>query len=296
MIKRSKTFFDSKLKDRSQVYIIPNRNGFKYLMINFFLFIMALSFSNNMALIINFLMLAYFIIEMLDTHRIINNLKLNSLQIKDAHSNGPQFINGKFTNECENLHLVNFELFDQNNSFPGRFHSSHESKYQGLLSPLNRGHYPFYRIKFYTTGKSNLFYVWRFFKTAQNTFIYPKSTKYPHNKLSNNQYQSQSGELIFKEHKKYLPGDDAFRIDWKLYAKNYELYVKNFLFIEQNTVSLNFNKLNGNDELRLEYLSFLISQCLRSGLTWELILPNKKIDKGEGRSHYKQSMEALSAY
>lgn len=43
------------------------------------------------------------------------------------------------------------------------------------------------------------------------------------------QSSSSTGQgIIFEDHKKYLPGDDIRRIDWKAYARTDDLYVKRF--------------------------------------------------------------------
>jgi uncharacterized protein (DUF58 family) len=48
-------------------------------------------------------------------------------------------------------------------------------------------------------------------------------------KLEGDQKSHETGSgMIFKDHKKYIPGDDIRRVDWKAYARTNELYVKRF--------------------------------------------------------------------
>ena len=43
------------------------------------------------------------------------------------------------------------------------------------------------------------------------------------------QSSSSTGQgMVFEDHKKYQPGDDIRRIDWKAYARTNEVYVKRF--------------------------------------------------------------------
>lgn len=43
------------------------------------------------------------------------------------------------------------------------------------------------------------------------------------------QSSSSSGQgMVFEDHKKYMPGDDIRRIDWKAYARTDDLYIKRF--------------------------------------------------------------------
>ncbi len=55
--------------------------------------------------------------------------------------------------------------------------------------------------------------------------------------LKKNSIEIQQGEqkspetgqgMIFEDHKKYVPGDDIRRVDWKAYARTKEIYVKRF--------------------------------------------------------------------
>ncbi|MFB6291937.1 MAG: DUF58 domain-containing protein [Candidatus Nanohaloarchaea archaeon] len=55
--------------------------------------------------------------------------------------------------------------------------------------------------------------------------------------LKKNSVEIQEGEqkspetgqgMIFEDHKKYVPGDDIRKVDWKAYARTKELYVKRF--------------------------------------------------------------------
>ncbi|PSH02497.1 MAG: DUF58 domain-containing protein, partial [Nanohaloarchaea archaeon QH_8_44_6] len=65
------------------------------------------------------------------------------------------------------------------------------------------------------------------------------------------QSSSSTGQgMIFEEHKKYQPGDDIRRIDWKAYARTDNLYVKRFeeeknitvhILIDRSS-SMNFGK------------------------------------------------------
>ena len=70
-MKKLKNKIETLTQKGKNVYIVPSRGGFKYIFINFTLFLISLSYANNMALLITFLMVAYLILQMLDVHRII---------------------------------------------------------------------------------------------------------------------------------------------------------------------------------------------------------------------------------
>ena len=71
-------------RNRKKVYIIPTSNGFRYIVINFFMFLIAMAYANNMALLITFAMFSFLIIQMFATHKIINDLNFDKLYLDNS--------------------------------------------------------------------------------------------------------------------------------------------------------------------------------------------------------------------
>ncbi|PSH00104.1 MAG: DUF58 domain-containing protein [Nanohaloarchaea archaeon SW_4_43_9] len=74
------------------------------------------------------------------------------------------------------------------------------------------------------------------------------------------QSSSSTGQgIIFEEHKKYLPGDDIRRIDWKVYARTDNLYVKRFEEEKSITVHILIDRSSsmnfGKKEKKYDYAS-----------------------------------------
>lgn len=72
------------------------------------------------------------------------------------------------------------------------------------------------------------------------------------------QSSSSTGQgIIFEDHKKYLPGDDIRRIDWKAYARTDDLYVKRFEEEKSLTVHVLVDRSSsmdfGTEEKKYDY-------------------------------------------
>lgn len=74
------------------------------------------------------------------------------------------------------------------------------------------------------------------------------------------QSSSSTGQgMIFEDHKKYLPGDDIRKIDWKAYARTGDLYVKRFEEEKSVTVHILVDRSSsmdfGDEEKKYDYAS-----------------------------------------
>ncbi|MFQ3275104.1 MAG: hypothetical protein ACI9LV_000942 [Candidatus Nanohaloarchaea archaeon] len=74
------------------------------------------------------------------------------------------------------------------------------------------------------------------------------------------QSSSSTGQgMIFEDHKKYLPGDDIRKIDWKAYARTGDLYVKRFEEEKSVTVHILVDRSSsmdfGSEEKKYDYAS-----------------------------------------
>lgn len=284
----------TQMAKRNQIYIIPTWGGIKYLMINFLLFLISLSFANNMALIVTFIMISYFIIQMLETHRIIQDLKFSHLEVSDFYADQALKFKAHFKNSIEEYQNINIQLLNEDKKIKGDPSAAFEKSISYDFKQMPRGKYQYNKIKIFTYGTTKLFYVWRFLPIKEEFFIYPTKKAFQENKLTLKNNISTSGEIDFKEHKKYSHGQSSHRIDWKIFSKIGELYLKDFQFHENQTFNLDFQNFPGEKEERLEFLSYMILNCFQKNIKWSLNLPNQMIKQGHSKKHFKKCMEALS--
>ncbi|MDP4177966.1 MAG: DUF58 domain-containing protein [Bacillota bacterium] len=120
----------------------------------------------------------------------------------------------------------------------------------------------------------DLFYIFNIKKTfisKNSVVIYPKvidvdlNSKMKVNLINNLKKMPHVSEDLYtiKDMRKYVPGDNISRINWKASAHHGELFVKNYEnnYDEKNTIFLNMNKENFHYDLRGIQEEFLIDSC-----------------------------------
>lgn len=291
---------DQYSQGRSKIYIVPTPAGVKFVMVNFTLFLISLSYANNMALLISFLMVAYLIISMLDTHRFVQDTIIEDATISDFFLNQTPhlFIKSKEPIDPKALEFLEIELLSEDGNIKSiKGGMGQDLSYQFELSVLHRGYFKTNRLKLYTRGINQFFYVWRYFELPQEFFAYPPK-RFTHygRQTDSNQQTSMITESEFQFHIPYVHGLSSKRIDWKVFAKSDMLYWKKHTDFESQSIEINYHTLPGETEEKLEYISFLVDKFFRLGQPWKLVLPTKVFSHSKGIQHYKKCLEAVSVF
>lgn len=302
MFSKALSRIDFYSEKRKKVYIVPTKLGLKFVGCNFFIFLMALSYSNNMALIVAFIMVSYLIINMLETHKIIQETKITQAQIKSFFLSHPACLNIGFEKEispeASRLLEIKLQRYDGENLIElatDKGCEKTESSNRFRLLNIKRGHYRFNSLKLYTYGHSGLFYVWRYFPIHTDFYIYPakKFTAQLKQGLSE-QKQIDYSESEFKFHIPYQNGMSSKRIDWKVFARTDSLYWKKHIDHGQEAIEINYFSLPGEHEEKLEYMAYLIDKHFKEGNSWKLVLPQKVLNFSKGGYHHQYSLEQIS--
>lgn len=282
--------FDTYASNKPKIYIIPTKIGFIYVGIMFTIFLIGLSYGNNLTLTVAFILFTYFIIQMLVTHKNLGLIETKSLTIYDNHADKDiQFqidLNSPIPHDNYSLTLREFECKLVLNDFSLQGH--------GLLA---RNMYEGEKIKISNTGQSGLFYAWKYYLNPYKFFVYPKIIV-----ITNKQkYETTEAEFSFLEneflyHSSYVQGQRSSRIDWKVFARSDQLHIKKYSGDINKNVKLDYSNLTGSAEERLSKLAYLLHQTSNMGLSWSLILPNKIINNCNGFLDYKKSIEALAEF
>lgn len=253
-----------------------------------------------MALLISFFAFSYFIVQMLETHKIINNTKINNIELTNnfLESHHSVLIQSHSFPNDELKPYLEFNLEASRTIEGATFHKSLGAHIHSFkLSPKRRGHYQIKRVRFFTKGKSQLFYVWRYFPIERDFYIYPEKK---HTSLqSYTQVDSKrigANEVEFHSHWPYNSGQNAKKIDWKVFARTDQLYLKKYVDQHRTSVEINFNNFKDDKELALSKMCYLITKCHKESRPWSLRLPNQKIRSSSGQRHYHKSLEAISEY
>ena len=297
---RIKEYLENYTSSKSNVYIIPTHDGFKFIFINFTMLLISLSYANNMALIITFAMFSYLILQMLETHRIIQDLKPESFLISSQNINTPFHAVSHLKNSLpkNQSQFIRIELKGPESHILGNFYdSSNDKEIIFKVMPSKRGHYRIKRIKFYTYGSANLFYVWRFLPHEFDFFVYPKQLKTNHViSATEKEINLRKSGVEYQNHIPYVRGLTSKRIDWKIFARNDQLYWKKHNDLDSLNAVINYSALKGDKEEKIEKMSYLIDYHYKQNHSWKLILPNGVLSTNRGRGHYRKSLEKISVF
>ena len=288
-----------RLSKGKQVYIIPSKSGGKFVFMNFTLLIIGLSYASNMVLIVTFLMVTFFILQMLLVHQIIQEIKKITIDITDDFSNiGINFKINFSTPVKENYQQLKATLLltDQTRITLDSPKLINDKIVEYNLLNIPRGHYNIEKIIIHTDSKKSLFYVWRYFKIIKNFYSYPVPVSKESKKKVNSRLSTLHSGTFYEQHLPNRIGLNSKRIDWKLYARKETLYVKKFIEEISDSVDINYSALKGSKEEKLSQMSYLINQCYHQSVPWKITLPTKHLDASTSRSHYTKSLEAISVF
>ncbi|MBT4792479.1 MAG: hypothetical protein HON90_12985 [Halobacteriovoraceae bacterium] len=292
--------FEKRIKKKTKVYIVPSKAGLKFIFINFTLFLIALSYANNMALLITFIMVSYFIIQMLDAHKIIADTDLDNAKVFNQFSNkdNEMLLNLSKSPEHSIDQYLQVELISESKRLTiSKILKFADNTLKYALPSQKRDRYSYNNLKFFTYGAQGLFYVWRYFPVEINYFVYPERKGMIKNILErDNNSKSQFSEAEFSHYLPYTQGLSSKRIDWKIYAKKDLLYWKKHIDYQDETISINFQHFDGDIEQKLQQMSYLIDKSFKNNQSWKLTLPTCVLPTSKGFSHYKNSLEVISEF
>ena len=282
---------EAKSKRFNKRFIIPTKLGMHYLAINFTIFLMALTYRNNLILAVSFILIAYYISIMLKTHNLINNfeaynLKFNN-QIKDRFQiqlHGP------------NKELLQLSLLTSDQAWLAckRKQKINEQTVFNIPS-ITRGKYQVIKIKISTTGLHNLFKVWIYKKSTDLFYIYPDVLESPILFESLNNHSIDQSSLDFSHFQKYQEQMPARLIDWKTFARTGKLYTKVYQLENNSIVKVNINSVDGEMEEKISKMAYALDYAKKNKCRFSFQTNTLKLSPSKAEKKYRQCMEYLSA-
>jgi hypothetical protein len=237
---------------------------------------------------------------MLEIHKVINTTIVTNISVSNNFYNSDQLARVKLNkDQSESLRkMIRLSIECQNENLSASFYKAHNNEISFYkINIPSRNHYSSVRVKLHTTGKTGLFYVWRYNKTKLDFFTYPEKKYTSKQKLHTNTKQKVGpSEVEFHSHIPYVSGLNSKRIDWKVYARSSQLFWKKHIDHHSTTFEINYSSLQGNKEEKLSSMSFLIEKYHKDSKSWKLILPNLVLTNNSGINHYARSLEAISVF
>lgn len=289
-----KTYFSRKIemwalkknKKISNIYIIPTIQGLSYLATNFLIFLVGLTYANNIVLLISFILISYFIMTMIKSHFYLNSIKVESLSIQDNHQNVGSIVKVKLDKTPPNL---DFEIYSPQNQIK-LFKNSQNFTLQNLKRGLYQGR--FYKLT--STGPNNLFRTWRYYNNSYSFYIYPSLLidqsllKLLETQININDLQDYSGHCPFEK------GMSIKSIDWKRYSKVDQLFVKTYSSTLPIEIEIDLKDLDGDLETSISKAAWLINFAFNNDFKWSLKTSHFFMKGQQGLKDYHHCNQKLS--
>lgn len=290
----------NKLKTQSNIYIIPSRFGFYYIVINFLSFMIGLTYGNNLALLISFILVSYFIMVMINSHFNLKHFNFINLTFNSNFQDNGIGINLISKNDSKNtisdIHVYNNRRNEIKFCEIENISGVEEINFKNTIFNLPRGYYSSPHILLRSQGPNFLFSTWSYLKTPSEFYVYPKRIQDSQlfNALTDNINKNQWDEDSYETHINYHSSLNHKRIDWKRFSKTNQLLWKKYSAMNYNALNLDYDLISGDPDSKLGKLSWLVDWAHKQNIEWSLKLPGETLPQQKGAHHYRKCLEKLA--
>lgn len=316
--KRAPSNFQHTLSSRN-IFILPTRFGFAYLLFDILLFLLGTNYQNNPILLLSYLLASLFITVMLHSFYNLAQLTFSSTAKQFTFAKQPAYFEVNINAKKSHFDL-NFHYVKQGASAKViKIEQCDTGNYQVLLPYLAhaRGVYDLGRVKVFSEYSLGLFITWAMLDFSHQLVVFPQPKRLGrhHNYLSgldgsdknqNNVENTASGIDDFAELKNYILGESQARIAWKQLARGQGKLSKHYQSQQGSLLWLKLSDMPSTDiETRLSFLCFLILEYGKSEHDFGLLLDlpgqaskhkSKKITPGSGHQHQQNCLIALAEF
>jgi len=311
--------FQHKLSNRN-IFILPTRFGFSYLIFDVLLFLLGTNYQNNIILLLSYLLASLFITVML--HSFYNFSQLTFSSKAKQSSFAKQVINFPISVIGSKTHFdINFQFYESLHNVksvkPVKLAECNTEAIEVLLPwyAQQRGVYQLGRVKVFSEYSLGLFITWSLLDFSHTAVVFPEPkrlsgnqqflTGLDDNDKDNGAYmQATAGGDDYSELKNYVLGESQARIAWKQLARGQGKFSKNYQAQQGSLRWLTLSNMPSTDiETKLQFLCFLILEYSQNKQRFGLILDlpsstknsaTRKIEPNTGYKHQESCLIALT--
>ncbi len=291
----------------SSIFIFPSRFGATFLLLCLALFVLGSNYQNNLMLILCYLLIGFFLVNLLASYR--NFAKLNFKQGK---------LNPVYAGENAELPIWISTNDESGKETHGRLHinlwGDSPSSTFDLDAPNNpsvipmscptRGIVKLPRITFSSYYPFGLFRTWTHLSFAASQWVYPAPIVTPEPQSIDTQHKvddtSQNTSNIaghdeFDSLKDYKIGEPLHHVAWKQVAKGRGMISKVFSSNQEAEIWLTLNTTH-DIERQLSEFSYLIQELTKQNKRFGLNLGHLTIKPSSDEEHRKYCLESLATF
>jgi uncharacterized protein (DUF58 family) len=277
-----------------QTFIIPTRYGLLFFGFFVLMIITGATYQNNMVLVMAFLLFSVALIAMIQTHRNLVGLTVQTVFPEPGFAGTEGRARLKILN-ASNADRVRVHVQATDDGFhgpvdviPGR----QESVSFHSLRYLQRGVAKINKVRICTTYPYGLFFAWQNQSIDSEFVVYPE----PKGFFPYKESKSGVGE-DFSGHRTYRLGDSLRHVDWKANARGQPLLIKEFTDGDRQSFIFRLDQTHSSElEARLSELCSWICEAQRKNFRFSLELGDSAGELGEGSAHYHRSLRRLALF
>lgn len=293
--KKSKSF----LINRKNIYILPTKAGWLFLLTLIAILSGAINYNNSMAYLLCFFLTSLGFIAMLQTHQNLNKININAMHSLPSYcGKSIDFIFNLSCTSNQRHYAINTgtnpEVLSVSENSQPKFFITQKAIKRGQQNPD--------RFKVSTEFPIGLFYAWTQVKINNPVIVYPKpiisNTEITEFLSGDNLNKQLTGDDDYAGIRDFKKGDNPKRLAWKAIAKTGKLYTKEFSTESGDYLMFDFDKLDqtSNTEEKLSLLCGLIIAASEQKLNYGLRLAEKIISPDHGDLHKHNCLTLLALY
>jgi uncharacterized protein (DUF58 family) len=281
--------------DRRRIYIVPTRTGMGFAVLLATMFIGALNYQNNAAILLTCMLGATLASSMLLTWRELHDLTLRSLHADHGFCGERLPLHLAFADDGRTRAGLHVEMDELIQPAPLRAGACRATV---TLPTTRRGWVPLPRLRLSTTVPFGLFRAWAWITPDQHVLIYPRPFhNAPPPARNDDPRDRMTGGDEFAGLHDYRPGDPIRHVAWKASAHHNGLLVREFdRAASGRPLRFDWHALGGLDrETRISRLTGWVCDAYASAHPWILVLEDHRVlGPDSNAAHYHHCLATLA--
>ena len=287
---------------RANVFILPSKAGFSFLLVLLLLWLMATNYESNLVFALTFLLTSLFVVSILYTYSNLAGIRVTAIRSKPAFvGEDAEFellVERENNRTYENLLLgwkgMPPQIVNLIDTAQQRVTLYLKADARGWLNPG--------RLSVQTYYPLGLLRAWTWLDMDMRSLIYPKPLHAGAIPLAlegtgEGDRLSRGGTEDFYGLREYQTGESLRHVAWKQYARGRGLFTKEYAASLDRRIWLDWDYLAGIDrEGRLSRLCYWVLKAAQSNDEYGLRLPGIEIPPGRGEQHRDQLLTRLALF
>jgi uncharacterized protein (DUF58 family) len=285
-----------------RIYILPTGLGIAYAFMIFAMFIGAMNYGNNLALVLAFTLGALGLTAMHYAHRNLAGVRISSSLCEPVFAGQLATFRVSIENPAR---IARHEITignDHGDATPARIDPNNRAILEVHMPATRRGYLALDEFDISTRHPFGLFRAWAYLHMPIRCVVYPRPSErgIPPSPLETDTGGAQDitrGDEEFAGLRSFHAGDSPRRIAWKAYAREQGLHVKVYAGTAVASHLFDWNQTTGHAvEARLSQLSRWIEDAHAAGRAFGLRLPGTQITPNIGPAHRQRCLTALAMF